>query len=458
MILYLIKSILCSAAFIIVYHLFLENEKMHRFNRFYLLIAIPLTFIVPLLTFKIESSNTLIENLPLLLQDPDVAAPLLENTPITHRESYTLNWPWLLSAAYSIVCILLLLRFLHNLIKIIQTVRLHEVRQADQVKLVIIKERVIPHTFLRYIFINQADAENRQIITHESAHARELHSLDIIFIEFIRCLYWINPILLFYKRAIRLNHEFIADEAVIRSGSSAADYQELLLTKSGDNTHYSLASNLNYSLTKKRFIMMTQTQSLTRSLIKITVCLLLVCSAGWLFSDKAYSQVTDPGKPAATADSLKLVTADMMLEFEILINQYGIVHKKYGNDQIAINQTGLPESERIRMKELYDAMTPEQRTKFPKSIYYVMAPTPKPSRKEPTAEQLTSWKDEKLYGVWLDGNRISSKELARIKPINLGFYSVSKLLKNATHYGQYKYHVELMTDAYFDKTYPQESK
>lgn len=39
MITYLLKSIVCSGLLLGVYFLFLEKEKMHRFNRFYLLVA-----------------------------------------------------------------------------------------------------------------------------------------------------------------------------------------------------------------------------------------------------------------------------------------------------------------------------------------------------------------------------------------------------------------------------------
>jgi len=52
MITYIFKTILCSALLILIYHLFLEKEKMYRFNRFYLLFGIAFSFIVPLITIK----------------------------------------------------------------------------------------------------------------------------------------------------------------------------------------------------------------------------------------------------------------------------------------------------------------------------------------------------------------------------------------------------------------------
>ncbi len=55
----------------------------------------------------------------------------------------------------------------------------------------------------------------------------------------------------FIKKAIQLNHEFLADEKVINQHKNTFQYQYLLLNKAAWKNEYYLASNLNYSLTKK---------------------------------------------------------------------------------------------------------------------------------------------------------------------------------------------------------------
>ena len=96
---------------------------------------------------------------------------------------------------------------------------------------------------------------------HELAHVNQKHSYDILFIELIRCLFWINPFLYFYKRAIQLNHEFLADEAVNNSFKNVYSYQVLLLEKAGMYKAINIASQFNYQVTKKRLMMMTKTTS-----------------------------------------------------------------------------------------------------------------------------------------------------------------------------------------------------
>ena len=102
------------------------------------------------------------------------------------------------------------------------------------------------------------------MLTHELAHANQWHSLDIIFIEALQIIFWFNPFLIPYKKAIQLNHEFLADEQVLKSHIRVRDYQELLLDKATLNKVY-LTSNLNFSVTKKRLIMMTKNTSKKRA-------------------------------------------------------------------------------------------------------------------------------------------------------------------------------------------------
>ena len=59
MIEYLIKTILCSAVFMLVYSLFLEKEKMYWFNRFYLLGSVAFSLIIPLITLTITNNTPL---------------------------------------------------------------------------------------------------------------------------------------------------------------------------------------------------------------------------------------------------------------------------------------------------------------------------------------------------------------------------------------------------------------
>src|SRR5690606_20368631 len=88
------------------------------------------------------------------------------------------------------------------------------------------------------------------------------HSLDVLLVEFLRIVFWFNPLLLLYKKAIQLNHEFLADEAVYSKFQDKAVYQWLIFSKiSGNEAGLSISSPFNLSSTKSRLIMMGKSSS-----------------------------------------------------------------------------------------------------------------------------------------------------------------------------------------------------
>ena len=75
-----------------------------------------------------------------------------------------------------------------------------------------------------------------ELIAHEKAHLDQKHTLDVLFVEILQIVFWFNPLLLFYKRAIKLNHEFLADQAVNAQFQSVKNYQNLLLAFAVDKS------------------------------------------------------------------------------------------------------------------------------------------------------------------------------------------------------------------------------
>jgi beta-lactamase regulating signal transducer with metallopeptidase domain len=261
---FLIKSSISLLALLIFYHLVLEKEKMHQFNRFYLLFSIVFSFVVPFITIEIidESADTLAQTNTVMTGEATMAI-------MSETVNYTSIIIW---SIYSFVTLLLLFRFMRNILKINSKIKSNTTINYKNAKLVLLKEKILPHTFWNSIFINETDYYNRKIeaelYTHELIHVTQKHTLDILFIEFLKTLFWFNPIFIFYKKAIQLNHEFLDDEFVIRSYENIPFYQSLLVSKANVSQPFYLLSNLNFLVTKKRLIMMTRNTSQTKAILK----------------------------------------------------------------------------------------------------------------------------------------------------------------------------------------------
>jgi len=261
---FIIKPTASLFVLLAVYHLALENEKMHHFNRFYLLFAIIFSFTIPFITIEVIQEITT----PFTSKN----AITTEGATMTVVEDSTNYWIIAMWSIYGVITSVLLFRFLRNILKLNVKSKSATKITYKNAKLVLLKEKTLPYTFMNTIFINETDYNNRKIeaelFTHELIHVNQKHTLDILLLETLKAVFWFNPIFIFYKKAIQLNHEFLADEKVVQSHNNVPFYQNLLITKANANPTYYLASNLNYSVTKKRLIMMTKTTSVARANLK----------------------------------------------------------------------------------------------------------------------------------------------------------------------------------------------
>jgi beta-lactamase regulating signal transducer with metallopeptidase domain len=280
---FLIKSTLSLAVLLVVYHLALEKEKMHQFNRFYLLFGLLFSLFIPFITIEIIQEISHQETTSSIIpMKGGTSMPIIEDS-----INYWLIAAWVL---YGLITLALLSRFVLNIWKLNARTQSNPIIDYKNAKLVLLQEKTLPYTFLNHIFINETDYHNRKIeaelYTHELTHVNQKHSLDILFIEMLKVLFWFNPIFVFYKKAIQLNHEFLADQKVVNSHNNVPFYQNLLLSKVNANPTYYLASNLNYSVTKKRLIMMTKTASKSRAILKKGILIPLLTALVFSYAPK----------------------------------------------------------------------------------------------------------------------------------------------------------------------------
>lgn len=163
--------------------------------------------------------------------------------------------------------------------------------------------------------VNENDFNNnslpKEIQYHEQQHAKQLHSLDILFVELFFCFTWFHPIIYFLKKELKITHEFLADEFVIRQNVMPKDYQNLILhTTNKYQTQF--VNNFNYLTTKKRFIMMTKSISRRKSSvlqISTSVFLLLFALMSMLIPAQKKSNViakkSEASKQTAKAKEVK---------------------------------------------------------------------------------------------------------------------------------------------------------
>jgi hypothetical protein len=316
MIVFLIKFTLCLTLCLGIYYLVLAREKMHTFNRFYLLLSLCLAFSVPFIELENAGKTVLVPASISLVQKTILVEISPSEVQLTDFTSSYLLF------IYSLGLLAFSIRFCRNLLTMRATIRKHEHVSYKTATLVLLPQKVLPHTFLGFIFIHKESylqgRINEELLAHELAHVEQKHSWDILFIEFVGILFWYNPLIYLYKRAIKLNHEFLADESVIRAYQHISFYQQMLLHTLSTSNCNSLSSHLNYSLTKKRFAMMTKNTSLLRALVTKAAIAPLFVGIVFIFSIKTLAQdPADAIKQATPTKSEKAMEKDRIHAYKV---------------------------------------------------------------------------------------------------------------------------------------------
>ena len=282
-----LKMILCSSLLIAIYFLFLQREKMFRFNRFYLLFAVIFSYTIPFVKITLPAIS---EKKNQLIFEEITTQQLIQKT----NQASDFNWMNLILIAYIFVSIVLIIRLLLSIRKIIKLKGTDLNYQNQKVKL--IEKDLPPFSFWDKIYLNKKHFKyqiDHRIFLHEKTHLIQKHSLDLIFIEILQVISWFNPALYFYKKAIKDNHEFLADEVIVETQFNIKDYQNLILSEVLTAQNQSLINQFNFSNTKKRFIMMTTKRSKLEKFKKL-FAISAFAGLSILFVQKVYaSEVTE---------------------------------------------------------------------------------------------------------------------------------------------------------------------
>lgn len=281
---YILKSGLCLFFLYGFYRIFLENEQFNKFNRFYLITILVFSFILPLLSFSysVKTYEMVEPGLETILVAPSGSS--------VYSESLSHYLPVVLLSIYLIGVLVFGIRLTRNLKAMFSEIRSNEKIEQYRYIMVLIKKRLSPYSFLSYIFLNKEEYENGQIspaiIRHEKVHVDEKHSLDLLLIELLQVIFWFNPLFYWIKRSMKLNHEYLADKAVVKNDLTPFQYSKLLFSYSSGHYHNSLSSPMSQSLIKKRILMITKTFSLKKLLLRLGLLVPVIAMCIYFFSNE----------------------------------------------------------------------------------------------------------------------------------------------------------------------------
>lgn len=274
--LYLLQVNVGLILFYALYKLVCTRDTFFRSRRFILIVSLVLPFILPFIDVRewLESRDRMI-----MLTHFDYSAVLPEivvgsEAVETGNRVFVLSeWIGYLYLAGVVVLLVRLAVQAFSLYRLI--VRMPE-KEINGVRIKCLNDPSGPFSFFGWIFMNPAavkEDEISEILTHEMAHVKQHHSVDVLLAEMVSICCWMNPFAWLLKREVRLNLEFLADRKVMEAGFATKSYQYHLLGLAY-NHKYGLSNNFNFSHLKQRIIMMNKKKSNAAGYIKYALFVL----------------------------------------------------------------------------------------------------------------------------------------------------------------------------------------
>ena len=261
--LYLLKVIACSALLMGYYYLGLRNKVFHQWNRFYLLSAVLLSLIVPLLQFTMfhdAEEQTAAIRLLQAVSTPGEYVVILANT----NADPAISWQQFAAYIYVVISVLLLVVLLLSVFKLFSVIKKHEVQRVEDIHFLNTELKGTPFSFFNYLFWNRCIDINtdtgKQIFRHELVHVREHHTLDKLFLQITLVFFWCNPVFWLLRNELRLIHEFIADKKAVAQQDASVLATMILQTAYPANFGKLINPFFHQSI-KRRIAMLTKIQN-----------------------------------------------------------------------------------------------------------------------------------------------------------------------------------------------------
>jgi hypothetical protein len=282
---YFLKSSGLIAMFYLAYYFLLRKETFFNSNRWFLLAGLITSVVLPLVVFT-----------KIVWVDPSPTTFDWSKIPVTtpiENEAFEINWYLVFAVVYSIGILGFLLKFAFDFYSLSKVLKGKTIQHQADFKFIDVTENVSPFSYFNSIVYNSSlysETELENILEHEKVHSTQNHTVDVLISRMFCIVFWFNPLVWSYKKAIVQNLEFIADSEASKSISDKKAYQLTLLKITTQENCVAITNHFYQSLIKKRIVMLNKNQSNKRNSWKYAVVLPLLGAFLYFFQVKVVAQ------------------------------------------------------------------------------------------------------------------------------------------------------------------------
>ena len=270
----LIQILVFQVLFLAVYETFLKKETFFNLNRIYLLLTPILGTALPFISVDFIQKSIPQEY---VVQLPAVVVGDTISEAIPNATSFwlpSLLDLWLFGIALSAVI------FIWKIFRITKIYLSGNTVYFDGLKLKILPKTDTAFSFFNTIYLGENISEEKRssIVAHEKIHIQQKHTLDLLFFEILRIIFWFNPLIYVFQNRMATLHEFIADEKLTAENDKKQYYQNLLSEVFQTEKISFINTFFNQSLIKKRISMLQKSKSRKAAQLKYLLLLPAICA------------------------------------------------------------------------------------------------------------------------------------------------------------------------------------
>lgn len=218
-----------------LFWLLFRQKSYFQFNRFLLLVLIPLAWSIPKVPGLWPAEKTLQERIEFTVTQAE--SQFINETVVLHQEQtentlHTWSILDIFTILYGIGLFFFAARFLGQSYQLLHFIRKNPKQTFRDHVLVEPSIETMPFSFFKYLILPssiQSEALRQQIIAHELVHIHQRHSIDLIVANLLKVICWWNPMVWIFRRLIEQNQEFLVDQTLLKVGVDPKNYQFNLL-------------------------------------------------------------------------------------------------------------------------------------------------------------------------------------------------------------------------------------
>ena len=297
---FIVESLICSGLFLVLYRWMLAKKVSFRLCRVYLIVTMVLSVTIPMMDVPLYPSEKMagltewtvfsFDDFSTVAVVTEEAVAVNQNSEAIKAEASTqitgrsIDLKLILAILYTLVGAISLALLAYNTARIYRLRSKSKLTYEEDYTLAEHEDIKTPFSFIRTIFMgfNYEPQERRQILTHEASHVRHRHSYERLFMSVLRSIFWFNPFFWMAEKDLEEVQEWEADKDVLDEGWNLKTYRTTIF-KQLFGYNPDITCGLNHSLTKQRFIMMTQSHRGKGAWLRLAATLPVIAATFFAF-------------------------------------------------------------------------------------------------------------------------------------------------------------------------------